>query len=131
MHLLQRRNVLVPEPRTQHFSGARLEAARICARGPLGLVLSRGWPRPGPRHRAARNLARPAAPPTASGFTPGSSQTRGDRALESAPTSLCCSESPGPCAQLRPAPRRAAPRSRPEPALGPGELPAAKSCGPA
>lgn len=64
MHLLQRWNVLVPEPRAQHFLGARLEATRTPARGPLGQVLSRGGPRAAPRraaprHRATPSLARP------------------------------------------------------------------------
>lgn len=53
------------------------------------------------------------------------------RAPGSAGTSRRCSESPGTCARPLPAPPRAAPSSRPVPALGPGGRRAARSCGPA
>lgn len=52
----------MPEPRAQHFLGARLEATRTPARGPLGQVLSRGGPRAAPRRAAPQGCPEPRAP---------------------------------------------------------------------
>lgn len=52
----------MPEPRAQHFLGARLEATRTRARGPLGQVLSRGGPRAAPRRAAPQGCPEPRAP---------------------------------------------------------------------
>lgn len=139
LHPLQTWNVPVC---AENIQVARFEADATSRPGLQGQVRSEDRPRPRPAARLpwspgshARGLARascrrPAAPPTATGFAPGSAHPRGGRAFGGAHTSCRCSESPGTPAPPLPAPRRATPRSGSAPTLGPGGRGAARSRGP-